>query len=297
MRKLTALLVLAALCPLAPAQDGLEQPAEVTVGVEFPTQYFFRGFLEEDQGFIFQPYADGSFKLLEGDGPVNEVRLIAGWFNSFHTGPTGSDGDNASPEMWYETEIRGGLEATIAQIFDAGAEYIVRVSPNDVFETHHELDLTLAIDDRQLLGTEVPVFGGINPHVRLAIELSGVRKPEENHGEGVYLELGIEPALNLFESAGGPVVLSLPVTLGTSLGDYYEDETGSDDFLGYLDLGLELTLPMSVLLDPLTVDQGRLSGVELYGGIHWLHLGDNLGHINHGDTEERTAKGGARIRF
>ena len=48
---------------------------------------------------------------------------------------------------------------------------------------------------------------------------------------------------------GTPVSLSLPVTLGISLADYYEGPLGQDDRFGYLDIGLvastELPIPES----------------------------------------------------
>ena len=64
----------------------------VRTGVEFPTHYFFRGILQEDHGFIAQPFLEATVKAYEGSAPLNSVSVTGGIWNSFHSGPTGADG-------------------------------------------------------------------------------------------------------------------------------------------------------------------------------------------------------------
>ena len=75
----------------------------------------------------------------------------------------------------------------------------------------------------------------------MAIELSG--QADGGLGEGVYVELGVEPGLHL---EGTPVSLSFPLTVGLSLSDYYEEAPGNDDVFGYVDLGLVASVPLRV---------------------------------------------------
>jgi hypothetical protein len=57
------------------------------LGVDFPTDYYFRGILQEDTGTIMQPYGEINFKLLESDGPLSAIVLTPGLWNSWHWGP------------------------------------------------------------------------------------------------------------------------------------------------------------------------------------------------------------------
>src|SRR5512147_1578110 len=52
---------------------------------DFTTAYFFRGILQERNGFIWQPSAELTFNLWKGDGPLHSVALGMGIWNSFQT--------------------------------------------------------------------------------------------------------------------------------------------------------------------------------------------------------------------
>src|SRR5512145_1806963 len=60
-------------------------------GNDFTTAYFFRGILQERDGFITQPYGEVGVKLHEAEeGPVRGFTLFAGLWNSIHGKQTGN---------------------------------------------------------------------------------------------------------------------------------------------------------------------------------------------------------------
>ena len=60
-------------------------------------------------------------------------------------------------------------------------------------------------------------MGSLARMPRFAFEVDG--QADGGSGEGVYLELGVEPGLDLGDS---PVAVSFPVVLGLSVNDYYQ---------------------------------------------------------------------------
>jgi hypothetical protein len=95
--------------------------------------------------------------------------------------------------------------------------------------------------------------------------------------KGIYLQLGVEPGLSLVENDQVSVGVSVPLTLGLSLSDYYEFGTGNDDTFGYFDAGVAVNVGLGLIPE----DFGSLS-LTLAG--HFLFLGDNLETANNGDS-------------
>jgi hypothetical protein len=77
----------------------------LSMGMDWTTHYFFRGILQEDQDHVLQPYGDVTFKLLEGQGPLTNLGLTIGLWNSLHGGSTGTEGANQDPRIWYEADF------------------------------------------------------------------------------------------------------------------------------------------------------------------------------------------------
>ena len=59
--------------------------------------------------------------------------------------------------------------------------------------------------------------------------------------ESIYLELGFGPSFDICDEKA---TLSIPVTFGFSLDDYYIDESGNDDFFGYASVGADVEIPL-----------------------------------------------------
>jgi len=242
-------------------------------GVDFPTAYMFRGILQEDEDFIAQPFGEVTVKLHEGSGPLNSVTTTLGIWNSFHSGPTGSEGATEDPKSWYELDFYGGVNFTFLEKLQAGVIYTAYISPNDSFHTINEIALRFAFDDKELLGAFA-----LSPSVLIAFEIEGQADTgHAGHGEGVYLQLGIQPGFTLIEDKNYPVTLSFPVTVGLSLDDYYEFGTGDDDTFGYLNVGALFGMPLAFI-------PSSLGSWEIHAGVQFFFLGDNLEAVNDGDA-------------
>ena len=101
---------------------------------------------------------------------------------------------------------------------------------------------------------------------------------------GGYLELGVAPG----HTYDNGLSLSVPLTLGLSLYDYYEVDN-DDDVFGYFDIGLVAEYPL-----PIDESWGAWT---LSAGIHGLFLGDNTESINGGDSAEVIGHVGIALSF
>ena len=255
-------------------------------GNDISTHYFFRGILQEDQGFISQPWAEVGVHLLEADDTINSVGLVVGIWNSIHDEQTGADdadvaddADDGGSKNWYESDVYVGLVAGIGENAEAGVSYIAYTSPNDAFDTVQEIDLTFSYDDSGCWENifSSPGFEGLQPSITIAFEVDNTFLGDD---EGIYFEFAIAPTFILIENGDNPVILTIPVTAGFSISDYYEDEDGDDDdAFGYVDVGIFL----SQALANIPPDYGEWV-VEL--GVDLLFLGDNLETVNHDDDFE-----------
>ena len=269
----------------AAAQESEGTPAqtqaqvESSIGVETTNQYFFRGIVQETQGAISQPSIDFVFPLWEGENTAWSFNI--GTWNSLHAGPTGSDG--AGMSMHYELDAYAGIGVAFSENWSSSVSYVVLYSPNSAFATVKELDISISFDDSGLFG-ESSGFSGVQPSVTLAWELDG--QSDGGGDKGIYLEVGIEPALDLI----APVSASFPIVTGLSLSNYFEDSTGSDDFFGFAQFGVSLSTPLNFV-------PARSGSWTLSGGVNILFLGDNLEMINGGDSSEVILSLGLGITF
>ncbi len=155
-----AMCVLTALVTIAPASAQQEDEAQAAntgkltfdVGTDFTTHYFFRGALQEDQGFIAQPWGKMTASLYEGKGSVETVNVYAGIWNSFQSEKTGANTTNGGPDSWYEADLYTGVTVGLANDFTGDVSYIAYTSPNDAFNTIQEIDLGLSYDDSKFWG-------------------------------------------------------------------------------------------------------------------------------------------------
>lgn len=284
---------LAACLLLSSVSLAQEPPAKVATGrfgFDVTSQYFFRGLLQEDQGVIAQPKVELGFDLYQGDSgdSLHGIDMKFGLWNSLHDGPTGGSGG-----IWYESNFYFGFDAHVGERLDAGIRYSAYTNPNRVTtntnnanlrhfskqnRTVEELIFLFDYDDRGQWFESLD--SGLRPSLVLAFELSGQRDVATNGHSGIYAGLGIEPEFAVGQLGEANVSLRLPVTVGLSLGDYYERATGgNDDFFGYLDLGGELAMPLSFL-------PAKLGPWDGFVGLHLLLLGDNNRSRNGGDSSE-----------
>jgi hypothetical protein len=219
----------------------------VTTGVDFTSAYLFRGIPQHSGGTIAQPYADLGIAL--GNGITADV---GGW-NSIHSTATAGN--------WYESDYYGSLTFTAGKL-KPGVLYTSYTSPADSFATVKELAGVVAYDDSK---SPFP----LSPKVVLAFEL-GSGEADGGVNKGTYLELGVRPTVKLAPK----VTLAIPVKTGLSVNHYYEGPAGDNRF-GYLDTGLQLSVP---------VITGKGGTLEAHGGVDFYRLGDNLKLLNDGDA-------------
>jgi len=252
------------------AQAGSPNTGKLSfsIGSDITTDYYFRGIVQENDGLILQPYGEVGVTLFEGNGAITSVTATGGIWNSVHSEQTGASGDGA--DNWYEADLYGGASVGLFRTLEIGVAYIAYTSPNDAFATVQEVDFSFGFDDSDLLG---PL--ALSPSATLAVETENTAFGEH---EGVYLELGLEPGLTLGEDGRYPVSLSLPLTLGLGLGDYYEAPGGEDTF-GYFDGGIIAAVPLGLIPE-------EYGAWKASAGVHFLTLGDNLESANNDDSFE-----------
>lgn len=251
----------------APAVQTADEPAPpvtITGAIDFPSTYFFRGIRQEaDPAFTMQPGVNVAFAAGEG------LTLNVGSWNSIHTGST-KDG----PGAFYESDFYASAA------FSAGAisptvTYTAYMSPADAFGTVHELSVGLGFDDSE---SAFPLA----PALTLAFEL-GDNSADGGTSKGIFLELGVTPGIPMGDDA--PVSLTVPVRLGLSAKDYYENPiTGEDSKFGYFSIGLNASVPLSANLD-------------LHGGVTVFTFGDTLELFNNDDKAQVIGSVGIGFSF
>ena len=246
------------------------------MGLDTSHAYFFRGIRQERDGVIVQPYFDTTVMLLDGGDGLNSIAFTVGQWNSFHSSGRGT---TTGPHTWYESDFFTGFTLGLEN-WEAGVSYTAYMSPSHSFGTVQEIGISLSLDDTGV--TRLPLL--LHPHLALAVEVHG--QADGGASEGAYFELGIEPGLDLAE---GSLSLTVPLTLGMSLNNYYEDGGLTNDTFGYLDLGLVLGMPLNV--------PESFGSWELTGGAHMLLLGRYLESLNGGNQFQAIGSVGLSIGY
>jgi len=266
LRALAAGALAASLLTVGPAAAQEINGGNVSLGAgaDFTTDYYFRGIIQETEGFITQPF-------LEGGLTIGAATVTAGTWSSLHSGPSGSDGAPGDPALWYETDFYTGVGFSFAEGWSTDVTYTAYMSPNQSFGTVKELSLGLGYDD-----------GLLGPYATFAFELDGQADGGPDGGEGVYLELGVEPGLDLGES---PLAVSFPVTFGLSLDQYYQNQVlptdpFEDSSFGFFQVGAILSVPLGL--------PAQYGDWGISGGVNFLFFGDGLQIINGSDDSSRT---------
>jgi hypothetical protein len=245
---MTAVLALGLAAP-ALADDSMETGGEPEdegflgrfsgmVQSDFTNVYFFRGILQERDGFIAQPWGELYFNAYSSEtGFLRDVTFGAGVWASFHTEETGaSDG----PHSLYETDWYPLISLGFAHNISLTTTYYFYTSPNGAFATAQELNFKLAWDDSETFGRFA-----VAPYVNFAIE---THNTAFGPNEGAGVQMGIGPTLfTIGEGSDMPVTVSAPIELGLAIDDYYEEEDGDENTFGYLNFGLSASVPLSFI--------------------------------------------------
>ena len=269
------LVAVGTLAVLAAAPVRAESPNKgrlsLSVGSDFTTAYFFRGILQERDGFIWQPYGELGFNLYTAEenstDPVKSFSVFAGSWNSVQSEKTLSDG--SGPGNWYESDFYAGLKANFFGNTEAKAFYIAYSYPGGAFKTVQELDFQLSLNDTEWLDK-----WALNPYVLFAGEFDNTALGAD---KGAYAEIGIRPSMVVIDDESYPVSVALPMKAGFSLSNYYEDPAGHDNGFGFFQGGPVVSVPLAFI--PAEYGSWAASaGVSVYA------FGENLEQYNKGNN-------------
>lgn len=258
------------------------------LGADAVTEYWFRGIAQENQGIILQPYFDVTFGLIS-EGNIT-LDAYAGTWNSVHTDNPTSDGED---DFWYESDIFAGIAIGLPHNFSLDLSYVNYYSPAYGSNFAEEIDIRVGYDDTNLMeDLGMPFI--LNPHALIAFEINNGR--DAGSDKGTYLELGVAPQFTLTESLDYPLTLTVPVTAGFSVDDYYEDADGDDETFGFLDIGAVVSTPLPFIPS----DYGTWTASA---GLHYIMLGDStedLGRdfaVTSGDSDSIYATFGVHMSY
>jgi hypothetical protein len=239
----------------------------------FTTAYMFRGIKQEGNGFIWQPSVGLSLNVYKCDeGALRDVSVAFGIWNSVQSKKTGWTHD---PKALYETDYYPSLTFGWADGVSTTLAYYFYTSPNGAFSTVGEADATLAWDDSEYLDA-----WAMHPHATFAFEADN---SSYGAGRGNYFEFGIAPGFEAklpgAECDCYPITFTFPMTLGLSMGSYYNDGTNNDTF-GFAAFGANASVPLAFI--PKNYGAWSVSTqVDLYS------LGDTIADSNnHGHNFE-----------
>jgi hypothetical protein len=114
----------------------------------------------------------------------------------------------------------------------------LHTSPNDSFATFADVGLYANLSDSKWLGAFA-----LNPSIIFAFETKGEALAADGK-KGIYMGIGLAPGYTFFEDAKFPVNISLPMTFGFSLKDYYT-VNGENQTFGYFSGGPLITMRSS----------------------------------------------------
>jgi len=257
------------------------------VGLEITSQYFVRGLAQETEGFIAQPTMEIGAALVENAGPLSALTLAAGSWSSFHTGPTGSGGEHsADPRAWFEGDLYADATLVFAEVISVGATYTWYTSPNGSWPTIHEVAPHVGLDDGSFWPKSM--FGGLQPAVTFVFEAEGQLDGGAN--EGIYTEIGLTPTFTFLETEPFTLGATLPLAVGISLHDFYEDAAGEDSTFGFFSSGLTLEAGLGFI-------PARFGAVAATGGIKVLMLGHMPKELNGNDGSALIGFGGLSLSY
>ncbi|MBL8747020.1 MAG: hypothetical protein JNK58_11780 [Phycisphaerae bacterium] len=254
------------------------------ISVDYVTAYFSRGFRYEDRGFIIQPAGELGFDLYENEG--FSIGGFVGIWNSFHDRATDAEENDDITDKWYEADLYAGLGGSLGRV-GYSVTYLSYTSPSDAWETIDEVVFDLEYDDSSWWGDS---GFSLTPSLSFAWEVGSNYTDGADTERGLYLQPGVTPA---FSVENVPVVehveLSFPMTVGLSLDEYYEDDSGEDEVFGFFSVSAEASIPLRV---PSAYGRWMLSG-----GVQFLILGDTTSSFNDGEETAVIGKVGVTIEF
>jgi len=228
---LLATIAAGATSPLS-GQQGQASPSRVTgaIGLDLASRYTFRGYELDARGAVFQPSVAVDYALVSRtSGPVKGLTAGATAWSSLHANTRAYPGDLG----WFEVDLGLFVSAALSNGWTTDLVYTSYLAPDGAFDEVHELGLALQVGELDVGGALT-----VAPRVLVAQELH-----HRAGNEDTYLELGSDIALPVTQF----VRWTMPLTLGMSLNDFYEDESGNNQWFGFFGSGLEAAADLQAL--------------------------------------------------
>lgn len=249
--------------PVTPSKQPKEAMEESAItgniGFDIVSEYVFRGIVQENQGFIIQPYADLHFRIYQGSGGLSSITADIGIWNSFQS-HRGITQPGSTTSNWYEFDFQAGLTFNMDKL--ALSPYFkVYQSPADAFQNAYTAGVMLSYDDSELMGAF-----SLRPYLLVELQLDGTTgnnfplvPGSSFHGRGQYYEVGITPAYTWEK-----VTLSLPLKGGFGSGGYYLGNRG----FGFFSAGVEAAYDLGFV-------PSSLGKWTIRAGATYYYLGGN----------------------
>ena len=237
-------------CTVGTARAQNDGNVSVGAGIDFVSDYYFRGIVQETGGLVAQPWLEAGITFNDN------VSMAAGTWNSLHS----VKADGATVPSWYESDFYAGISYAADNGVGVDITYTKYMSPRGSWGSVNEVAFGVGYD----------TF--VSPYVTVAFEMNSGGGADGGSNDGTYLELGIEPGLPLDTEA---VSVSIPIAVGLSMNDYYE-AGGSDNSFGFFSAGASLGVPLAGV-------PAEYGSWEFAGSISLVMFGDGLKAINGAD--------------
>ncbi len=198
------------------------------------SSYISRGGVNENQGFIDQPYLDIYCQLYKGDGFVNKISLNLGFWASLHSEKTAA-APGSSLSAWYEFDWMPGISVTFLKNFTATLTWLDFDFVSSGARAG-SLSLNLGYDDTDLLGAFA-----LHPHFTVIKTMIGNLVGVPNSDLGWYYEVGIAPGYSFFKGEAYPLTFTVPLTVGLGP-ESYNGET-----YGFFSAGINMAVPLTFI--------------------------------------------------
>jgi hypothetical protein len=244
----------------------------LTINLNLPTSYYFRGIAQSNAGLQFQPYVELKANIYEGgekDVVTGGFLKAAGWAHFNAVAPP-------ITTNYYEQDIylSGGLVLLKRVTLEGGWNLYTYPGIGSGPQAQEAFG-KVGFDDSGLWPFKLPRDQDLAllPYILIAGETSGGADGAGVFGgsRGIYLELGMDPGYVFDISKAWSVRFHLPFVLGLSLDDYYEVATGAgvnDETFGYADLAFAADVPLRFV----PARYGRWTATA---ALHLLWLGSN----------------------
>jgi hypothetical protein len=259
--------------PAPPLEAPPQSLIHGLINLELSNAYITpRGLDVQNKGLVIQPLLLLFFDLYSSkQGPINDVTLTLGDWNSVHTATAGS---GPNPGHWNESDPLSGLTVKFLNDLQFDAFYTAFVSEVDAFKTSQNLDLKFTYHDKFFSNRWAKGFS-LNPYVEFFLETSEkatvVLDPSTSR-RGFYFQLGADPT---YAFGNIPLTLEFPTYVNFPNKDFYQNfaGNGSVSTLGLVTTELKGTVPLRF------IPKGYGSW-SIYAGVQYYYL------INHGLLDE-----------